>query len=53
MNFGIDGLEPHAEDGWIGKRISIGAAVVVPQGNVGRCAITTQNPETAKPTSTR
>jgi uncharacterized protein YcbX len=49
MNFGIDGLEPHVEDGWIGKRVAIGAAVVVPQGNVGRCAITTQNPETGRP----
>jgi uncharacterized protein len=46
MNFGIEGLEPHAEDAWIGKRLALGAAVVVPQGNVGRCAITTQNPDT-------
>jgi uncharacterized protein len=46
MNFGIAGLEPHAEDGWIGRRVRIGDAVVVPQGNVGRCAITTQNPDT-------
>ena len=37
MNFGVDGLEPHAEDGWLGRRIAIGEAVVVPQGNVGRC----------------
>jgi uncharacterized protein YcbX len=48
MNFGIEGLAPHAEDGWIGKRVAIGAAVVVPQGHVGRCAITTQNPETGR-----
>jgi uncharacterized protein YcbX len=46
MNFGLEGLAPHAEDAWVGRRISIGAAVVVPQGNVGRCAITTQNPDT-------
>jgi uncharacterized protein YcbX len=46
MNFGLDGLEPHAEDSWLGKRVAIGAAIVVPQGNVGRCAITTQNPDT-------
>ena len=46
MNFGIEGLEPHAEDGWIGLRIALGGAVVVPQGHVGRCAITTQNPDT-------
>jgi uncharacterized protein len=46
MNFGIDGLEPHAEDAWIGRRVQIGEAVVVPVGNVGRCAITTQDPNT-------
>jgi uncharacterized protein YcbX len=46
MNFGIAGLEPHAEDGWIGRRVQVGQAVVIPQGNVGRCAITTQNPDT-------
>jgi uncharacterized protein YcbX len=46
MNFGIDGLEPHEEDAWLGRRVRVGEAVVVPQGNVGRCAITTQNPET-------
>ena len=46
MNFGVEGLDPHAEDGWIGRRVRVGEAVVVPQGNVGRCAITTQDPET-------
>lgn len=46
MNFGIEGLEPHAEDAWVGRRIAIGGAVVVAQGHVGRCAITTQNPDT-------
>jgi len=46
MNFGIEGIEAHEEDRWIGRRVRIGDAVVVPQGNVGRCAITTQNPET-------
>jgi MOSC domain-containing protein len=48
MNFGIDGIEAHEEDGWIGRRIQVGEAVVVPQGNVGRCAITTQNPESGR-----
>jgi hypothetical protein len=46
MNFGLEGLEPHEEDEWIGRRVQIGEAVVVPQGNVGRCAVTTQNPAT-------
>src|SRR5262249_14529321 len=46
MNFGLDGLREHEEDEWIGLRVRLGEAVVVPQGNVGRCAVTTQNPDT-------
>ena len=46
MNFGVDGLREHEEDEWLGRRVQVGEAVVVPQGNVGRCAVTTQNPET-------
>ena len=49
MNFGIDGLGEHAEDDWLGRRVRLGEAIVVPQGNVGRCAVTTQNPETGAP----
>lgn len=46
MNFGIAGLEPHAEDAWLGRRVALGDAVVIPQGNVGRCVVTAQSPET-------
>jgi uncharacterized protein YcbX len=49
MNFGIEGLAPHAEDAWVGRRVAVGGAVVVPQGHVGRCAVTTQNPATGVP----
>jgi uncharacterized protein YcbX len=49
MNIGVDGLEAHAEEGWRGRRVRVGEAVVIPQGNVGRCAVTTQNPRTGKP----
>jgi len=49
MNFGIDGLGEHQEDEWLGRRVRLGQAVVVPQGHVGRCAVTTQNPETGAP----
>jgi uncharacterized protein YcbX len=49
MNFGVEGLREHEEDEWLGRRVRIGEAVVVPNGNVGRCAVTTQNPETGKP----
>jgi MOSC domain-containing protein len=46
MNFGLHGLREHEEDEWIGRRVRLGEAVVVPQGHVGRCAVTTQNPDT-------
>jgi len=49
MNFGIDGLDEHEEDRWLGRRVRLGSAVVVPQGNVGRCAVTTQNPDSGAP----
>jgi uncharacterized protein YcbX len=49
MNFGIDGLGEHGEDEWLGRPVRLGEAVVVPQGNVGRCAVTTQNPDTGAP----
>jgi MOSC domain-containing protein len=46
MLFEIDGAEPHEEDGWLGRRVELGAAVVAPVGDVGRCAVTTKNPDT-------
>jgi MOSC domain-containing protein len=46
MLMGVDGLQPHEEDGWLDRRVAVGEAVVVPRGNVGRCAVTTRNPET-------
>jgi uncharacterized protein YcbX len=49
MNFGVDGLGEHQEDEWLDRRVRLGEAVVVPQGNVGRCAVTTQNPDTGAP----
>jgi uncharacterized protein YcbX len=48
MLFEIDGVEAHAEDEWIGNRVAIGDAVVAPVGNVGRCAVTTKNPDTGE-----
>ena len=48
MNFGIEGIDAHGEDGWRGRRVRIGDAVVIPQGHVGRCVITTQNPDTGR-----
>lgn len=46
MLFGLTGCAPHEEDEWIGGEVEIGEARVRLHGAVGRCAITTQNPET-------
>ena len=46
MTFGVDGLEAHEEDGWIERDVRVGEAVVRVAGNVGRCALTTRQPET-------
>jgi uncharacterized protein len=47
MLFEIDGVEPHEEDSWLGNRVAIGDAVIVPAGDVGRCVVTTRDPDTA------
>jgi uncharacterized protein YcbX len=44
----IEGVEAHEEDAWIGRRVAIGDAVVAPVGDVGRCAVTTKNPDTGE-----
>jgi uncharacterized protein YcbX len=49
MSFGIDGIAAYGEDGWIGREVAIGEAVVRVAGNVGRCAVTTQDPDTGRP----
>ncbi len=50
MLIGVAGASAHEEDSWIGRRVRVGDAVVVPAGNVGRCVVTTRDPETAEPT---
>ena len=46
MLFEIDGVEAHEEDGWLGRRVAIGDAAIVPVGDVGRCVVTTCDPDT-------
>jgi uncharacterized protein YcbX len=49
MLFELDDCEPHEEDRWVKRHLRIGEAVVYLRNDVGRCAITTQNPETGRP----
>jgi uncharacterized protein YcbX len=44
----IDGLRPHVEDGWVGRQIRVGDAELFFHGHVGRCAVTTRDPDTAE-----
>jgi uncharacterized protein YcbX len=50
MTFDIEGVRPHEEDDWIGTEVRVGAATVKVHGDVGRCAITTLDPDTGEPT---
>jgi uncharacterized protein YcbX len=49
MLFELDGCEPHEEDSWVKRQVRIGDAVVYLRNDVGRCAITTQNPDSGVP----
>ena len=50
MLFGIEGIAAHEEDTWLGRRVRLGDAVVVIQGNVGRCVVTKRDPDTGEST---
>jgi len=45
MLFEIDGVDAHAEDAWIGGRVTLGGAEIAVAGDVGRCVITTMDPD--------
>ena len=50
MLFGVEGVAAHEEDSWLDRRVRIGEATIVPRGNVGRCVVTTRDPETGERT---
>jgi len=41
----VDGVDPHEEDSWVGRELQIGSARVLVQGNIGRCLVTSRDPE--------
>jgi uncharacterized protein YcbX len=45
MTFGVEGLEAHEEDSWLDRDVRVGDAVLRVTGNVGRCALTTRQPD--------
>jgi uncharacterized protein YcbX len=46
INIELDGIKPFEEDTWDGRSIAIGDAVVQVHGQIPRCVVTTQDPET-------
>src|SRR5262249_12073198 len=45
MLFDIDGVGPHEEDRWVGSEVRIGEATVIFNGDIGRCVVTSRDPE--------
>jgi uncharacterized protein YcbX len=42
----VDGVDAHGEDTWVGRRVRIGEALVSFNGHVGRCLVTSRDPDT-------
>jgi uncharacterized protein len=45
MLFEIDGVPPHAEDEWLGTQVRVGDATIELNGDVGRCVVTSHDPD--------
>jgi uncharacterized protein len=45
MMFELDGVAAHGEDEWIGSRVQLGEAQIVVNGDVGRCVVTSHDPD--------
>jgi uncharacterized protein YcbX len=44
----IDGVPANAEDAWVGQRMRVGGARIAWSGHVGRCLITSRDPDTGE-----
>jgi uncharacterized protein YcbX len=44
----VDGLEAHEEDAWVGRRARVGEALIEWGGHVGRCLITSRDPDSGR-----
>ncbi len=45
MLFEIDGVSAHEEDEWLGAQVRVGDATIVLNGDVGRCVVTSHDPD--------
>ncbi|MGI8863824.1 MAG: MOSC domain-containing protein [Solirubrobacteraceae bacterium] len=44
----FDGVAAHAEDAWAGRQVTVGDAVIAVKGHVGRCLITSRDPDSGE-----
>ena len=44
----IDGVDAHAEDGWVGRELRAGEALLRMRGHVGRCLVTSRHPDSGE-----
>lgn len=44
----IDGIAAHGEDAWVGRDVRVGEATIRFAGHVGRCLITSRDPESGE-----
>jgi uncharacterized protein len=45
MSIELDGVAPFAEDAWLGRTLQLGDALIAPRGHVGRCIVTSRDPD--------
>jgi uncharacterized protein YcbX len=45
MTIEFDGVAAFAEDAWVGRTLAVGDALLAPRGHVGRCIVTSRDPD--------
>jgi len=48
MSIEVSGAAAFEEDRWIGRELRVGGAVIRPEGHVGRCVVTSRDPESGR-----
>jgi len=44
----VDGIDAHAEDAWVGSAVRVGATKLAWLGHVGRCLVTSRDPDSGE-----
>jgi uncharacterized protein len=48
MSIELAGADPHEEDRWVGRELTVGEARILLHGHVGRCIVTSRHPESGE-----